>query len=213
MIITAYHRIIERLKSLLLHGLIALLPIAITFGLIRFIFRMVRSWLAPIHDLEPAALQKIPYSEFLLSICLIIIVGLIYELFLKNLIYRIEMSILKKIPLLSLIYFGVKRIAAALSAQDKTALHHVLLVEFPSNGIYSIGFATGELTEGVLPLQGKYLNVFVPHTPNPTTGFYVIIEASRCKPLSITRQEAMELIISGGIVTPHREPHASHAQK
>ena len=198
-------RIFVYLKSLFVHGLFTLLPMIITAALLSLCFRLIKSWLTPIYNLEPAFLKRIPQSEIIVTLMIILLTGILYDLFLKDLLYKIEVSILKKIPLLSLIYFGVKRLAEALTAKGNNAVHQVMLVEFPSKGIYSIGFLTSSTTAAWLPeLEGDHVSLFVPHTPNPTTGFYVVVPAQHCRPLSLTRQEAMTLVISGGLITPQR---------
>lgn len=198
-------RVGATLKSLFFHGLFTLLPMIITVALLSLCYRLLKSWLAPIYNLEPAFLKMIPQSEVIITLLIILMTGLLYELFLKDLLYSIEMSILKKIPLLSLIYFGVKRLAEALTAKGSSDMHQVMLVEFPSKGVYSIGFLTSTTTVSWLhEVQGDHVSLFVPHTPNPTTGFYIVVPAQNCRPLSISRQEAMTLVISGGLITPQR---------
>lgn len=195
---------VESLKNVLIHGLFTLLPAVITVALLHLIFKLLKSWLAPLYKIEPAFLQKIPHSEIILTIIIIFLTGLLYEWLLQPIIHRIESSILKKIPILSLIYFGVKRLAEALTARDKHSLQKVMLVPFPAPGTYSIGFLTGEGTPPWSDLKGKYLGLFVPHTPNPTTGFYIIVPEEQCLPLDISRQEAMTIVISGGLMPPQR---------
>lgn len=203
-IVTLGKHIIQAVKNLLFHGLFTLLPAVITIALLQFMFKMIKAWLTPLYRIEPAFLQRIPHSEILLTLLIIFMTGLLYELFLQPIIQRIETSILKKIPLLSLIYFGVKRIAEALTAKDKQSLQQVMLVPFPAPGTYSIGFLTSEQTPAWSHLPGKYLGLFVPHTPNPTTGFYIIVPEEQCIKLDITRQEAMTIVISGGLMPPQR---------
>jgi uncharacterized membrane protein len=203
-IVALSQQFIQIIKKVLLHGLFTLLPTVITVALLHLIFKLVKSWLTPLYKIEPAFLQQIPHSEILLTFVIIFITGLLYEWFLQPIIHRIEISILKKIPLLSLIYFGVKRLTEALTAHDKHALQQVMLVPFPAPGTYSIGFLTGEETPPWSSLPPKYLGLFVPHTPNPTTGFYIIVPEEQCIPLDISRQEAMTIVISGGLMPPQR---------
>lgn len=198
-------QVLRSVKDLFLHGIFLLLPIILTASLVHLFFRLIKSWLSPIYELEPAFLHRIPHSEILITFLLILLAGVFYDVFLQQLLYRIETSILKRIPLLSLIYFGLKRLTAALTSKDKTAMQQVMLVEFPSAGVYSIGFLTGDIASELIPhLAGKHVGLFVPHTPNPTTGFYIMVPESKCAPLDLTRQEAMSLIISGGLVSPQR---------
>jgi uncharacterized membrane protein len=211
--LTLAKRFMQTVKNLLFHGLFTLLPAVITIALLHFMFRIIKTWLTPLYRIEPAFLQRIPHSEILLTLIIIILTGLLYELFLQRIIHRIETSILKKIPLLSLIYFGVKRIAEALTAKDKQSLQQVMLVPFPAPGTYSIGFLTSEQTPTWSSLPGKHLGLFVPHTPNPTTGFYIIVPEEQCIRLDITRQEAMTIVISGGLMPPHRFQLPADTQK
>jgi len=194
---------LNRCKSVFMHGFFTLLPIAITFGIIRFAFRLIKTTLAPVYNLEPAWLTKIPHSEIFLTIIVIFILGIFFDIFLLNVLHAIENKILNRIPLLRQVYFGVKQLVAALSPQDKVSFTTVIMVEFPRPGIYSLGFLTNEIIPENFPtLQGKHVSVFIPTTPNPTTGFYIIAPATSCHPINLTRQEAMTLIISGGIIQP-----------
>jgi uncharacterized membrane protein len=200
-------RTFSRLKALFLHGIFTLFPAVITFALLKFLFTLIKAWLAPIYNAEPAFLHYIPHSEIWLTLILILATGLLYELFLQHVIHHIESSVLKKIPLLSMIYFGLKQLTKALTAHGKNSLQQVMLVPFPAPGTYSIGFLTSDKSPTwTQEFSETYLSVFVPHTPNPTSGFYILVPASKCIPLTITRQEAMTLVISGGIIAP--PPHA-----
>ncbi len=197
----------NRITTLFLHGIFTLLPALLTFAFIRFLLHIIKYWLSPIYNAEPVFLQNIPHSEIIITLLLILTVGLLYEYFLQPVIHYLEISILKKIPLISLVYFGVKELTKALTARDKHALQQVVLVPFPTIGTYSIGFVTSqESPVWLTPHQRDskaYISVFIPHTPNPTSGFFIVTPADTCIPLSMSRQEAMTLVISGGIVKPH----------
>lgn len=197
--------ILRYLKTLFLHGIFTLVPGVLTFALLKFLFTLLKSWLAPIYHAEPAFLHSIPHSEILLTLALILVTGILYEIFLQHVIHYIESSILKKIPLLGLIYFGLKQLTKALTTQQADTLQQVMLVPFPAPGTYSIGFLTNTTSPTWTPdFPETYLSIFVPHTPNPTSGFYILVPANKCIPLAITRQEAMTLVISGGIIVPSR---------
>lgn len=93
----------------------------------------------------------------------------------------------------------------AFTAQDQLTFQQVVIMEFPRMGIYSIGFLTGQSAIHLHPTEGKnYFNVFIPTTPNPTSGFLVIAAEGDFTVVDLTRQEAMSLIISGGIIRPER---------
>ena len=118
--------------------------------------------------------------------------------------YQFE-EILFKVPLVRPIYSGIKQLIHAFSIQDKITFKKVVLVEFPRTGIYSLGFLTSELPVSIAPTtETKFYNVFIPTTPNPTSGYFIILSEKDFKEVDLTRQEAMAMIISGGIIQPER---------
>jgi uncharacterized membrane protein len=200
-----FKAIYYEIQSIFLSGLFTILPLTLTVALCTFSFKLLKSWLMPIYAIEPIYLKKIPHSEILLVIAVIFLIGLILRLFLlQPIIHGIE-AILSKIPLLRQIYFGFKQLVHALSAQDKLSFQTVVFIEFPRPGIYSLGFLTGQLHTALLPIKEEiFYNVFIPTTPNPTTGYYVIVGQKDIIETTLTRQEAMAIIISGGIIQPER---------
>jgi uncharacterized membrane protein len=104
------------------------------------------------------------------------------------------------------VYSGIKKLVDAFSFQDKVSFSKVVMVEFPRTGIYSIGFLANELDEKISPdTSKKYYSIFIPTTPNPTSGFLVLLPEDQITIINITRQEAMAMIISGGIIQPDTE--------
>lgn len=195
----------NRCKSLFMHGFFILLPIALTVGIIRLMFGLIKSTLAPIYQLEPAYLKQIPHSEIFIAIIITFILGVLCDLFLLRLIHRIETSVLNRIPLLRQVYFGAKQLTQALNPKNTLTFKTVVMVAYPRLGVYSIGFITNEVMPEHFPtLEGKYYSVFIPSVPNPATGTYIITPEKDCLVLNISRQEALALIISGGIIQPEK---------
>ncbi len=199
------------LKSIFINGLLILLPIILTVAVFGYGFSLFKRWLSPIVKCQalwyciPAPLHKIPHLEFILVILLIFIVGLLFRLFLaRTFLHAIEQTF-SKIPFVSQLYFGIKQMVRAFTAQDQLTFQQVVIMEFPRMGVYSIGFLTGQSAIHLHPKEGKnYFNVFIPTTPNPTSGFLVIAAEGDFTVVDLTRQEAMSLIISGGIIRPER---------
>lgn len=193
-------------QSIFLSGFFTILPLTLTVALCTFSFKLLKSWLAPIYKIEPLYLKRIPHSEILLVIGVIFLIGLILRLFLLQPIIHWFEAVLGKIPLFRQVYFGIKQLVHALSAQDKLSFQQVVFIEFPRPGVYSLGFLTGQLASQLLMQshEGKYFNVFIPTTPNPTTGYYIVVPEKDCIPTDLTRHEAMAIIISGGIIQPDR---------
>jgi len=193
------------MRGYFLNGLLILLPISLTIAILNVGFKIFKSWLHPIYELEPEFLQRIPYSEFFVTLFFIFIVGALFKIFVLDALVHALESVLLKIPLLNPIYSGIKQLVHAFTAQDTLSFQTVILVEFPRKGMYSVGFITSEVPRQIAPNTAvKYYTVFIPTTPNPTTGYFIFVPEDEVTVTDLTRQEAMSLIISGGIVKPTR---------
>lgn len=204
-----FKKISSYFKSLFISGLLTLLPLALTIVLFRFLFHTVKSWLSPIYQLLPDGLRAIPLSEFIVVIIAILAIGAILKGFLlKQCVESVE-KIFKQVPLVRQVYFGLKQLMNAFGPKDASHFQKVILIEFPHPGTYSLAFLTNQIPSP-LPHQTTdvqsvdYLNVFLPHTPNPTSGFFLLVPSHKCIPTDLSRQEAMAMIISGGIIQPDR---------
>lgn len=195
----------KNLRHVFLQGFLFLLPIAITFSLFSFSINLMRSWLVPLRRLHLPFLEMIPYYELLVVVIFIVAVGAFLQAFvLKPFIKFIE-GIFSQVPLLSTVYFGAKQLIEAFSGQNKSSFKDVVYVEFPRAGIYSLGFLTSEVPVEIAPNdKATYYNIYIPTTPNPTTGFFIVLPKDQFHHANLTRQEAITLIISGGILQPER---------
>lgn len=197
--------ILSFIWSLFLSGLLTLAPIALTIVVFTLSFRLIISWLEPIAQLQPAFLSWIPHAEIILALLFIFMVGIFVQLVILNpLIHAVE-HLVFKLPLVSPIYSGIKQLIHAFSTQDQISFKRVVYIEFPRPGVYSIGFLTSEVPISLVPVHNtRFFNVFIPTTPNPTSGFLVMLPEPALITSDLTRQEAMSLIISGGIIQPDR---------
>jgi uncharacterized membrane protein len=197
--------ILETIKAIFLTGFLTLLPITLTVALFAFSWRVIQGWLEPLNRIRPAIFEQIPHAELILVLLFIFITGTILKLFVMRSAINILESILEKIPLVRSVYGGIKRIVNAFGTQDKESFRQVVLVEYPRNGVYCIGFLTSEFPQELSPdTKQEFSHVYIPTTPNPTTGYLAIIPAEQITKISLSRQEAMALIISGGIIKPTR---------
>jgi uncharacterized membrane protein len=196
--------LLHSLWSLFLNGLFTLLPLTITVAIFIFSFRIIAAWLEPINALAP---RWFPYSEIVLVILFILLTGFILRsLILRSIIHSAE-KLFSKLPLIRPIYTGIKQLVHAFSPQEPgtSSFKKIVILEFPLKEIYSIGFLTGEVALEINPAVGKrFFNVFIPTTPNPTSGFFVMVPEDKISVIDLTQQEAMALIISGGIIQPER---------
>jgi uncharacterized membrane protein len=196
------------LWKIFFNGLLAILPLTITISILHLLYKIIKAWFDPIHTFvlqHPALKTFPPYIEVIVILFAIFAIGAFLNVvILGTLVHRAE-KLIDKLPLVRAIYSGVKQLTSAFGAQDKETFKKVVLVEFPKKDIYSLGFLTSELSADISPsAQGPFFNVFVPTTPNPTSGFFLILTKKEIHPTNLTRQEAMALIISGGIIQPER---------
>jgi len=197
-------KITDRLGNLFLTGLVAILPITLTIVLFNSSLKMFIAWLEPLQELiSPNILKIIPHAEVFLAVILIIIIGTLYNMFLlDHIIHGVELLV-KKIPLVRTVYIGIKQLIHAFGTQDKVNFKKVVLIEFPRQGIFSLGFLTSEIDPKIAPdKEKKYYTIFIPTTPNPTSGFCIIASEEQLCFTELTQQEAMTMIISGGIIQP-----------
>jgi uncharacterized membrane protein len=198
-------KIAGNIWSLFLNGLFTILPLTITIAIFGFSFRLVKEWLYPVQRMLPTPIANIPHSEIILGILFILLVGTISKFFiLRTLLHSVE-GLIFKVPLIRPIYSGIKQLVHAFSPQDTMSFKKVVLIEFPRKNTYSIGFVTSEVPPQLSPEQTQpFYCVFVPTTPNPTTGYFIFLPVNEVKAIDLSRQEAMALIISGGIIQPER---------
>jgi uncharacterized membrane protein len=195
--------LIDSIFSLFLTGLFTLLPITLTIAVFTITFRVLVGWLEPLKRFGLPFIGVIPYSEVILTIAIIFLAGALYNIFLlRPIIHGIE-KLFKKIPLIRPVYSGIKKLVHAFSFQDKVSFNKVVRVEFPKAGVYSIGFLANQVDERIAPdVTKKYFSIFIPTTPNPTSGFLILVPEDEFTIIDISRQDAMAMIISGGIIQP-----------
>ena len=197
-------RVFNSLWKLFRNGFLTILPIALTIVIFKITLNLIISWLEPLKPLVPTYLD-IPYGEVILAILIIFLFGTILKIFVMRSIINAIENFLIKLPLVRPIYSGIKQLVQAFSAHDKITFKKVVLIEFPRKGIYSVGFLTSELAPDLAPnKEEKFYNIFIPTTPNPTSGYFIILPERDIIIISITRQDAMAMIISGGIIQPKK---------
>ncbi|HTM06331.1 MAG TPA: DUF502 domain-containing protein [Patescibacteria group bacterium] len=201
--------LLTRLNTLLWNiffgGLMAILPITLTVAIFNTSIKMIVSWLEPFRRVIPATfLQKVPYAEVVCAIAFVLIIGSLYNYFiLDRVIHSIE-RLVKQIPLVRPVYSGIKQLVKVFGSQEKLSFQRVVLVHFPRHGIYSIGFITSQLSPAIAPDAAiPFYTVFIPTTPNPTSGFCIVAPEHELIATNLNSQEAMTMIISGGIIQPH----------
>jgi uncharacterized membrane protein len=144
-----------------------------------------------------------PGVGLILVIIIILAVGVLFRNLAGRKVVHFWENMVHRIPLVRILYSGVKQLLESFFLQKNDAFKRVALLEYPRRGAYVIGFITGESKGEVQSKTEKnMMNVFVPTTPNPTSGFYILIPKDELIILNMTVEDAFKLIISGGIFTP-----------
>ncbi|MFO8163909.1 MAG: DUF502 domain-containing protein [Desulfatiglandales bacterium] len=197
------------LKNYFLTGLLVLLPIYITVKIILFLIKgmdAILRYIPPKYLPETYLQFYIPGLGLILVVIIILVVGLLTRNFIGGKIVRFGENIVNRIPFVRSLYTGVKQLMEAFFIQKNDAFKRVGLLEYPRRGIYVLGFITGESKGEVQSKTGKnMINVFVPTSPNPTSGFYILIPEDDLIILDMSVEDAFKLIISGGMLSPHEK--------
>tara|TARA_B100001996_G_scaffold92981_1_gene69390 strand:- start:1546 stop:2157 length:612 start_codon:yes stop_codon:yes gene_type:complete len=183
-------------------GIVVLIPIGITLYLTLFFIKISSKILPkeinPNHYLP----YNIPGLEILISIIIITLIGWISLSFLGKKLFDLFESILNKIPILRTIYSAVGQLIETF-AKTKSNKKNVVLIEYPRKGVWAVGFATKENTGEIKKKTGQELiNVFVPTTPNPTSGFLLMFPKNEVIYLDLSFEEASKFIVSAGSTNP-----------
>lgn len=200
----------KSIRSYLIAGLVIWLPILVTFGVVRFIIDILDQTIA----LLPTAYQpeqlfgvNVPGFGVIISLVLLLLTGIVAANFLGQRFVKLSESILDRIPLVRSIYHSTKQVIQAVLSTNSQAFRQVLLIEYPRKGIWSIGFQTS--TANFIDPQlthEEMVSVFIPTTPNPTSGFLMMVPKSDVKELSMSIDEALKCVISLGVMQPKVNP-------
>ena len=186
------------LRNYFITGVVVLIPIGFTLYLSKILIG-VSSNLIP-ENINPNSYlpYAIPGIEILISIILITIVGGLSLSFLGKRILRLIDDLFKRIPFLRTIYSAILQMTESFSNKDNDK-KSVVLIEYPRKGVWAVGFATKE-NEGLIKekIKEDLINVFVPTTPNPTSGFLLMFPTDEVIHLSMTFEEASRFIVSAG---------------
>ena len=194
------------IKRWLIAGLLVWLPLGVTLLVIRFLVDfMDRSLLLLPPAMRPDALLgfHLPGLGIILTLVILLVTGFFAANFLGARLLVIGESLLQRVPLARTIYGGVKRLSETVLVGDNQAFRKVLLVEYPRKGVWTLAFQTSEPVGEVQERTSKdVVTVFVPTTPNPTSGFIVLIPRDEVIEMDMKVEDALRMIISLGVVNP-----------
>jgi uncharacterized membrane protein len=191
------------LRRWFIAGILALLPIGITAWVLVRVFFAIDGTVLPYVSRWVG--YQVPGLGFLVTILLVLLVGAFASNFIgRTVIHRFE-ELFAKLPLISRIYIAVKQIGEGVIGSRKNLFERVVMFEYPRRGSWAMGFVTSK-HHGPLEsrAEGDWYHVFVPTTPNPTSGFLLFLPATDLVDLDLTVEDGLKLVISGGAVSPDR---------
>ncbi|MGE5554407.1 MAG: DUF502 domain-containing protein [Betaproteobacteria bacterium] len=194
-----FGRLLRRVRNWFFTGLVILAPLVLTVYLLGLGFRWFDALLG---GLAARTLRRrIPGLGILASLILAVLTGLVASNLLgRRLIAWAEQALLR-VPIFRGVYSTMKQVVDAFAGQKRTAFQHVVLVEYPRQGIWSVGFVTGPApTEAEQQTGRDLVNVFIATTPNPTSGFLIMVPKDELLWLTMPVEDGMKLVISGGVI-------------
>ena len=194
------------MKKYFVTGLLIWIPVVITFVVLAWIINTLDQILL----LAPAAARPdalfgfhVPGIGVVVSLLLILITGLAAANFVGQRMVRFWEGLLSRIPVVKSIYYSVKQVSDTLLSSNGQAFRKALLIQYPREGMWTIGFQTGAPGgDAAHHLGGDYVSVYVPTTPNPTSGFFLMLPRKDAIELDMSVDEALKYIISMGVVAP-----------
>ena len=189
------------LRRYFITGLLVIIPIWGTYLVLSTLLRFLEGFLG--NFLKGYGKVYFPGLGIMALFILIFLIGLFTTNYVGRRTVALWEDIMKRVPLVRNIYSVLKHVVDTVSLQGGEHFSRVVLVEFPREGIYSMGFVTG-ITRGEVQTltTERVMNVFIPTTPNPTTGYFVFVPESKVIPLSMSVEDGMKMLISGGLYTP-----------
>jgi len=204
-----FKRIWSKFLVNFVNGIVIILPVFITVLVIKFLVIQLNKLI-----LDPLMRLFLPLTDgvmhmyiakiiiFLLVIKAVALIGWGARVLFIRRIFSFGEKLVIKLPFLGKIYHGAKQVFSSIIGEGKAVFTQVVLVEYPRVGLYSVGFMTGESSDEIKDVLGDVgVNVFMPTTPNPTSGLLIIIPRSKVQPLNMSVEDGMKLVISGGVVS------------
>ena len=198
------------LRKYFITGLLILVPLSITLWVIRSVIGLMdQSLLLLPVEWRPESLlgHHIPGVGTILTLLIILVTGVLARNFIGNYILGGWEALLNRIPIVNSIYSSVKQVSDTLFSSDGNAFRTAVMVQYPRQGVWTIAFVTGAPSSEVQQhLQGEYVNIYVPTTPNPTSGFFLMVPKADVIELQMSVDVALKHIVSMGVVAPDPTP-------
>jgi uncharacterized membrane protein len=204
--VTPAGALVRALRRYLINGLLIWVPVLVTVLVVRFILQLMdRTLLVLPRSIRPDQLLglHVPGLGAILGLLIVLLTGLLVTNFIGQALVAIGEDLLERIPFVRALYSGVKSFSETVLSNSGNSFKKVLLVEYPRAGLWTIGFQTTDyLPEINARLGAPQVCVFIPTTPNPTSGFIVFVPRAQCIELDMHVETAMKMIVTLGVVGP-----------
>ncbi|MDB5898062.1 MAG: hypothetical protein JWP41_1664 [Ramlibacter sp.] len=195
------------LRKWLLAGLLVIVPVAITVAVLKWIIDTLDQTLLILpHAWHPDQLigYHVPGFGVLLTLGILLVVGGVARNFVGRKLVRLGDAIVTRIPVVRSIYSSVKQVSDTLFSEGGNAFRTAVLIQWPRADVWTIGFVTGAPGGDVANYlrEGEFVSVYVPTTPNPTGGYFVMLRKADCIELRMSVDEALKYVVSMGVVSP-----------
>ncbi|QXZ09936.1 DUF502 domain-containing protein [Comamonas sp. Y33R10-2] len=194
------------LRKWLIAGLLVIVPLVITLGVLNWIIGTLDQTLAILPEAwQPDKLLgvHIPGFGVILTLLILLLVGGITSNFIGRKLMGWGDALVRRIPVVRSIYSSVKQVSDTVFSDSGNAFRTAVMVQWPREGVWTVAFVTGQPNGEVAALlRDEYVSVFVPTTPNPTGGYFVMVRRSECVELEMSVDAALKYIVSMGVVTP-----------
>lgn len=194
-------QLVKKLRNYLITGAIVLVPVVLTWYVLMSMFHFLDGftarWVAQILG------HSIPGLGLLVTVFLVLVTGILTRSFLGRELINLGQAILSGTPIVRGVYVTMRQIVDAFAVTGQTAFKRVALVEYPRRGIWAIGFVTADGPREASSVAGEELvSLFMPTTPNPTSGYLLMMPKHDVKMLQMSVEDGLKLVVSGGVFAP-----------
>ena len=198
------------IKKNIIAGLLVTVPVALTYVILEFVITRIDEMMVPVVSklINEKAMENfkgyfIPGMGFLLLILFVFLIGLIATNIFGKKVFKFGELVLHKIPLVRVIYITIKKVVDMISQSQTSTFEKMVLITYPRSPLKTVGIVACNTPDMVFKMVGKRsVNVFVPTSPNPTTGFVIAVPIEDVNFLKMTVEEGLKMIISFGVVAP-----------
>jgi uncharacterized membrane protein len=193
-------RFMHALRRMFLSGVLITVPIIVTYVVLNFLFENVDGILSPL--VERAFGYSVPGMGLVATFLIILLIGILGRNVVGSRFVTAGEAMINRMPVARTIYGAAKQLVEAVTHPDHDRFKHAVLIEYPRKGLYQIGFASGKTSLQAGATEEELVAIFIPSTPTPVTGFVVLVPRGDVIELSMSAEEAIKFLVSGGLVAP-----------